>query len=201
MHIERLSFDDLLLIVNALPVLRPLILLNLLCFKKTVWANYTRTSAGCIVTGAPTTLAITILNPQLVCQGATILGVPGVHFEHRGAVEEGKETHASIGGRRGATWTLNEEPWFLRIGRGAMEVEACLLYTSQICWVCREGVHGQDGKTLNIAEYWRCGCGTAVGNCRNMCTCRVGGTTVPWGSKECVRRTASAVVGTQCANV
>ena len=34
MYIERLSFGELRLVTNALPVIRPLILLTLLCFKK-----------------------------------------------------------------------------------------------------------------------------------------------------------------------
>ena len=34
MYIERLSFDGLRLVTNAMPVIRPLILLNFLCFKK-----------------------------------------------------------------------------------------------------------------------------------------------------------------------
>ena len=34
MYIERLSFDELRLVTSAMPVIRPLTLLNLLCFKK-----------------------------------------------------------------------------------------------------------------------------------------------------------------------
>ena len=34
MYMERLSFDELRLVTNAMPVIRPLTLLNLLCFKK-----------------------------------------------------------------------------------------------------------------------------------------------------------------------
>ena len=34
MYIERLSFDELRLVTNAMPVIRPLTLFNLLYFKK-----------------------------------------------------------------------------------------------------------------------------------------------------------------------